>query len=422
MDTYYNVENTNTGGMIVNVTEKKGDDTKTFVKKFTRFTEGFDYINKSRFHEAFDALNNLGWSYAHRGKDISIEMFSPCGENLFVFVPNVTFDYTKIEAIEIMKNQFKLLYDNFDAHNHAIEKFIYNNCCTFNYNFDAHNHAIEKYQSTDFSEHTDDLSVFVEDAKAIQEIYLSAYKELDKIIDCLQNNEQYIFVHPKHQSSSRPNLNNKIANWLVEHQSVLDDLSSYCDIETEELISSLNTKQSPNIIFNNGTPFKVIMRDNENHVALLKNEVSNYYNVACDINDETGEWSNSLVYSQRLEVAKQVYANKTAESMDYEKYKTIHYLEENHPYLMYDNIQQIVDHAKVIYRSVDDEAGKRTTLEDLSEYIAELYENEEYQSNGIDYLECPVYSMSDNDILDKFYDNDYNIEDVIEEEDEELEL
>ncbi|RGF55501.1 hypothetical protein DWZ88_12460 [Coprobacillus sp. AF36-10BH] len=175
MDTYYDVENTNTGGMIVNVTEKKGDDTKTFVKKFTRFTEGLDYINKSRFHEAFDALNNLGWLYAHRGKDISIEMFSPCGENLFVFVPNVTFDYTKIEAIEIMKNQFKLLYDNFDAHNHAIEKFIYNNCCTFNYNFDDHNHAIEKYQSTDFSEHTDDLSVFVEDAKAIQEIYLSAY-------------------------------------------------------------------------------------------------------------------------------------------------------------------------------------------------------------------------------------------------------
>ena len=172
MDTYYDVENTNTGGMIVNVTEKKGDDTKTFVKKFTRFTEGLDYINKSRFHEAFDALNNLGWSYAHRGKDISIEMFSPCGENLFVFVPNVTFDYTKIEAIEIIKNQFKLLYDNFDAHNHAIEKFIYNNCCTFNYNFDDHNHTIEKYQSTDFSEHTDDLSV--EDAKAIQEIYLSA--------------------------------------------------------------------------------------------------------------------------------------------------------------------------------------------------------------------------------------------------------
>ncbi|WP_370771784.1 hypothetical protein [Faecalibacillus intestinalis] len=418
MDTYYDVENTNTGGMIVNVTEKKGDDTKTFVKKFTRFTEGLDYINKSRFHEAFDALNNLGWSYAHRGKDISIEMFSPCGENLFVFVPNVTFDYTKIEAIEIMKNQFKLLYDNFDAHNHAIEKFIYSNCCTFNFNFDDHNHAIEKYQSTDFSEHTDDLSVFVEDAKAIQEIYLSAYKELDKIIDCLQNNEQYIFVHPKHQSSSRPNLNNKIANWLVEHQSVLDDLSSYCDIETEELISRLNTKQSPNIIFNNGTPFKVIMRDEESHVALLKNEVSNYYNVACNINDETGEWSNSLVYSQRLEVAKQVYANKTAETMDYVKYRTIHYLEENHPYLMYDNIQQIVDHAKVIYRSVDDEAGKRTTLEDLSEYIAELYENEEYQSNGIDYLECPVYSMSDNDILDKFYNNDYNIEDVIEEDDE----
>lgn len=418
MDTYYDVENTNTGGMIVNVTEKKGDDTKTFVKKYTRFTEGLDYINKSRFHEAFDALNNLGWSYAHRGKDISIEMFSPCGENLFVFVPNVTFDYTKIEAIEIMKNQFKLLYDNFDAHNHAIEKFIYSNCCTFNFNFDDHNHAIEKYQSTDFSEHTDDLSVFVEDAKAIQEIYLSAYKELDKIIDCLQNNEQYIFVHPKHQSSSRPNLNNKIANWLVEHQSVLDDLSSYCDIETEELISRLNTKQSPNIIFNNGTPFKVIMRDEESHVALLKNEVSNYYNVACNINDETGEWSNSLVYSQRLEVAKQVYANKTAETMDYVKYRTIHYLEENHPYLMYDNIQQIVDHAKVIYRSVDDEAGKRTTLEDLSEYIAELYENEEYQSNGIDYLECPVYSMSDNDILDKFYDNDYNIEDVIEEDDE----
>ena len=29
MDTYYDVENTNTGDMIINVKEKKGDDTKT---------------------------------------------------------------------------------------------------------------------------------------------------------------------------------------------------------------------------------------------------------------------------------------------------------------------------------------------------------------------------------------------------------
>ena len=77
--------------MIVNVTEKKGDDTKTFVKKFTRFTEDFDYINKSRFHEAFDALNNLGWLYAHRGKDISIEMFSPCGEKFICICSKCNF-------------------------------------------------------------------------------------------------------------------------------------------------------------------------------------------------------------------------------------------------------------------------------------------------------------------------------------------
>lgn len=421
MDTYYDVENTNTGGMIVNVTEKKGDDTKTFVKKFTRFTEGLDYINKSRFHEAFDALNNLGWSYAHRGKDISIEMFSPCGENLFVFVPNVTFDYTKIEAIEIMKNQFKLLYDNFDAHNHAIEKFIYNNCCTFNYNFDDHNHAIEKYQSTDFSEHTDDLSVFVEDAKAIQEIYLNAYKELDKIIDCLQNNEQYIFVHPKHQSSSRPNLNNKIANWLVEHQSVLDDLSSYCDIETEELISSLNTKQSPNIIFNNGTPFRVIMRDEETNVALLKNDKSGFYNVACDINKENNSWAYSLVYTEDYDTAKSFYANKTAEKMDYERYRTMEYLTENYPTVDFENIKGIVEHAKEIYQyDVEDEVGERITLEDLSEFITKMYIENDYQNNNITFIQSPISDMGNLELLNQFFNNDLEIEDI--QQDDELEI
>ena len=102
--------------------------------------------------------------------------------------------------------------------------------------------------------------------------------------------------------------------------------------------------------------------------------------------------------------------------MDYEKYRTIHYLEENHPYLMYDNIQQIVDHAKVIRMSVDDDAGERTTLEDLSKFIAELYEYEDYQSKNIDYLESPIYSLSDNDILDKFYANDYDIEDFLEDD------
>ena len=348
-------------------------------------------------------------------------MFSPCGENLFVFVPNVTFDYTKIEAIEIMKNQFKLLYDNFDAHNHAIEKFIYNNCCTFNYNFDDHNHTIEKYQSTDFSEHTDDLSVFVEDAKAIQEIYLSAYKELDKIIDCLQNNEQYIFVHPKHQSSSQPNLNNKIANWLVEHQSVLDDLSSYCDIETEELISSLNTKQSPNIIFNNGTPFRVIMRDEETNVALLKNDKSGFYNVACDINKENNSWAYSLVYTEDYDTAKSFYANKTAEKMDYERYRTMEYLTENYPTVDFENIKGIVEHAKEIYQyDVEDEVGERITLEDLSEFITKMYIENDYQNNNITFIQSPISDMGNLELLDQFFNNDLEIEDI--QQDDELEI
>ena len=326
MDTYYDVENTNTGGMIVNVTEKKGDDTKTFVKKFTRFTEGFDYINKSRFHEAFDALNNLGWLYAHRGKDISI-----------------------------------------------------------------------------------------------QEIYLSAYKELDKIIDCLQNNEQYIFVHPKHQSSSRPNLNNKIANWLVEHQSVLDDLSSYCDIETEELISSLNTKQSPNIIFNNGTPFKVIMRDEETNVALLKNDKSGFYNVACDINKENNSWAYSLVYTEDYDTAKSFYANKTAEKMDYDRYRTMEYLTENYPTVDFENIKGIVEHAKEIYQyDVEDEVGERITLEDLSEFITKMYIENDYQNNNITFIQSPISDMGNLELLDQFFNNDLEIEDI--QQDDELEI
>lgn len=302
-----------------------------------------------------------------------------------------------------------------------LKNSIYNNCCTFNYNFDDHNHAIEKYQSTDFSEHTDDLSVFVEDAKAIQEIYLSAYKELDKIIDCLQNNEQYIFVHPKHQSSSRPNLNNKIANWLVEHQSVLDDLSSYCDIETEELISSLNTKQSPNIIFNNGTPFKVIMRDEETNVALLKNDKSGFYNVACDINKENNSWAYSLVYTEDYDTAKSFYANKTAEKMDYDRYRTMEYLTENYPTVDFENIKGIVEHAKEIYQyDVEDEVGERITLEDLSEFITKMYIENDYQNNNITFIQSPISDMGNLELLDQFFNNDLEIEDI--QQDDELEI
>ena len=43
-------------------------------------------------------------------------------------------------------------------------------------------------------------------------------------------------------------------------------------------------------------------------------------------------------------------------------------------------------------------------------------ENEDYQSKNIDYLESPIYSLSDNDILDKFYANDYDIEDFLEDD------
>lgn len=393
MDTYYTINRTydENEDKPYTVTMKKGDNTKTYSEKFKTEFEAYSYINDSRFYEVFQALDGLGWTCSANGVDIFTEFISPMSTIINDFT-DINFDYSKIESVQKLKSQMKQTYDKFNVYEFTLSNL------------------------PDFDLTADVLKDFVEDGKAIKDIYLSAYKELDKIVDCLQNDKQYIFKPHKQQSSSRLNLNNKIADWLVEHQSVLDDLSSYCDMEKEELISSLNTKQSPNIIFNNGTPFKVIMRDNESHVALLKNEVSNYYNVACDINDETGEWSNSLVYSQRLEVAKQIYANKTAEKMDYEKYRTIHYLEENHPYLMYDNIQQIVDHAKVIRMSVDDDAGERTTLEDLSKFIAELYEYEDYQSKNIDYLESPIYSLSDNDILDKFYANDYDIEDFLEDD------
>ena len=42
----------------------------------------------------------------------------------------------------------------------------------------------------DFNLTANDLKDFVEDGKAIKDIYLSAYKELDKIVDCLQNDTE----------------------------------------------------------------------------------------------------------------------------------------------------------------------------------------------------------------------------------------
>ena len=399
MDTYYTINRTydEYENEPYTVTMKKGDDNKTYSEKFRTEFEAYSYINDSRFYEVFQALDGLRWAYSANGVDIFTEFTSPLGETIINDFTDITFDYTKIESVQKLKSQMKRTYDKFNAYEFALSNL------------------------PDFNLTANDLKDFVEDGKAIKDIYLSAYKELDKIVDCLQNDKQYIFKPHKQQSSSRLNLNNKIANWLVEHQSVLDDLSSYCDIETEELISSLNTKQSPNIIFNNGTPFRVIMRDEETNVALLKNDKSGFYNVACDINKENNSWAYSLVYTEDYDTAKSFYANKTAEKMDYERYRTMEYLTENYPTVDFENIKGIVEHAKEIYQyDVEDEVGERITLEDLSEFITKMYIENDYQNNNITFIQSPISDMGNLELLDQFFNNDLEIEDI--QQDDELEI
>lgn len=208
------------------------------------------------------------------------------------------------------------------------------------------------------------------------------------------------------------NINNKITEWLSEHNEALNDLSNYCGINKNELLAAINRPLETNkVILNDGTEFSVLKRDKETNVALLKNENSGFYNVACGINKENNGWEHSLVYCENYDTAKLFYANKTAEKMDYERYRTIGYLKENYPSIELENLVNIVNDAKEIYQySVDDQVGERITLEDLSEFITKMYIENNYQDKGYTFVQSPIHNMESTMLLEKFYDYDFKNE------------
>lgn len=351
-------------------------------------TEGelYKHINHDRFYEVFETLENLNCKYSANSTDFYIEMISPLGECIGNEFTDLTFDLSKIEAIEMLKSQIMMNYNDFDSSEHAVDR----------------------YNSTDVIPCTNDISKLHEDSKEIEKMYYDIIKEFNTIIECLENNKTYEFEHTDVKVHHNKNINTKIADWFSDHTEALEDLSYYCGINKNEILSNLNNSlQNGKLILNDGTTFTVLKRDEETNVALLKNDKSGFYNVACDINKENNSWAYSLVYTEDYDTAKSFYANKTAEKMDYEKYRTIGYLTENYPTVDFENIKNIVNHAKKIYQyDVDDKVGNRVTLEDLSEFIAKMYIENNYQDKGCTFFQSPIHSMKDNILLDKFYNYD----------------
>lgn len=351
-------------------------------------TEGelYKHINHDRFYEVFEALKNLNCKYSANSTDFYIEMTSPLGECIGNEFTDLTFDLSKIEAIEMLKSQIMMNYNDFDSSEHAVDR----------------------YNSTDVIPCTNDISKLHEDSKEIEKMYYDIIKEFNTIIECLENNKTYEFEHTDVKVHHNKNINTKIADWFFDHTEALEDLSYYCGINKNEILSNLNNSlQNGKLILNDGTTFTVLKRDEETNVALLKNDKSGFYNVACDINKENNSWAYSLVYTEDQDTAKSFYANKTAEKMDYERYRTMEYLTENYPTVDFENIKSIVEHAKEIYQyDVEDEVGERITLEDLSEFITKMYIENNYQDKGCTFVQSPIHSMKDNILLDKFYNYD----------------
>ena len=351
-------------------------------------TEGelYKHINYDRFYEVFEALKNLNCKYSANSTDFYIEITSPLGECIGNEFTDLTFDLSKIEAIEMLKSQIMMNYNDFDSSEHAVDR----------------------YNSTDVIPCTNDISKLHEDSKEIEKMYYDIIKEFNTIIECLENNKTYEFEHTDVKVHHNKNINTKIADWFSDHTEALEDLSYYCGINKNEILSNLNNSlQNGKLILNDGTTFTVLKRDEETNVALLKNDKSGFYNVACDINKENNSWAYSLVYTEDHDTAKSFYANKTAEKMDYERYRTMEYLTENYPTVDFENIKSIVEHAKEIYQyDVEDEVGERITLEDLSEFITKMYIENDYQNNNITFIQSPIHSMKDNILLDKFYNYD----------------
>lgn len=107
--------------------------------------------------------------------------------------------------------------------------------------------------------------------------------------------------------------------------------------------------------------------------------------------------------------------------MDYDRYRTMEYLTENYPTVDFENIKGIVEHAKEIYQyDVEDEVGERITLEDLSEFITKMYIENDYQNNNITFIQSPISDMGNLELLDQFFNNDLEIEDI--QQDDELEI
>ena len=365
-------------------------------------TEGefYKHINHDRFYEVFEALKNLNCKYSANSTDFYIEMTSPLGECIGNEFTDLTFDLSKIEAIEMLKSQIMMNYNDFDSSEHAVDR----------------------YNSTDVIPCTNDISKLHEDSKEIEKMYYDIIKEFNTIIERLENNKTYEFEHNDVKVHHNKNINTKIADWFSDHTEALEDLSYYCGINKNEILSNLNNSlQNGKLILNDGTTFTVLKRDEETNVALLKNDKSGFYNVACDINKENNSWAYSLVYTEDHDTAKSFYANKTAEKMDYERYRTMEYLTESYPTVDFENIKGIVEHAKEIYQyDVEDEVGERITLEDLSEFITKMYIENDYQNNNITFIQSPISDMGNLELLDQFFNNDLEIEDI--QQDDELEI
>lgn len=362
--------------------------------------ELYKHINHDRFYEVFEALKNLNCKYSANSTDFYIEMTSPLGECIGNEFTDLTFDLSKIEAIEMLKSQIMMNYNDFDSSEHAVDR----------------------YNSTDVIPCTNDISKLHEDSKEIEKMYYDIIKEFNTIIECLENNKTYEFEHNDVKVHHNKNINTKIADWFSDHTEALEDLSYYCGIKKNEILSNLNNSlQNGKLILNDGTTFTVLKRDEETNVALLKNDKSGFYNVACDINKENNSWAYSLVYTEDHDTAKSFYANKTAEKMDYERYRTMEYLTESYPTVDFENIKGIVEHAKEIYQyDVEDEVGERITLEDLSEFITKMYIENDYQNNNITFIQSPISDMGNLELLDQFFNNDLEIEDI--QQDDELEI
>ena len=153
------------------------------------------------------------------------------------------------------------------------------------------------------------------------------------------------------------------------------------------------------------TIYSVLKYDSDRDVALLKNDNGTFYNVARGIT--ANGWDGSIGYTEDYLEADYLYFKETSVGEVYDIFFDMYNLYD--AAINFNDKINIVQLAQFLYLKSNDERGSRITVNDLSEFLIQMYISNGYLNKNIPFEDTPIYKMDKFELLKKFINNDTSI-------------